>query len=132
VQGWPKAEAVKEMKGGGFNFHEKYYESYVRYIMEMDVEKVKYHHLLRAMDYLISIKEEIEKELYNQLVTLFSPDVDLVFYDLTSSYFEGEGPDLHPDNPRSTGEGWAYRQGSAPGGESVERQAGAEGGRGGR
>ena len=32
--------------------------------------------------------------LYNELVTLFCPDVDLVFYDLTSSYFEGEAPEL--------------------------------------
>jgi protein tyrosine/serine phosphatase len=41
VQGWPKTEAVKEMKGGGFNFHEKYYQGYARYIMDMDVEEVK-------------------------------------------------------------------------------------------
>ena len=64
------------------------------YIPELKSDEVEYHHLLRAMDYLISIKEEIEKDLYNRLVTLFSPDVDLVFYDLTSSYFEGQGPDL--------------------------------------
>jgi transposase len=64
------------------------------YIPELHGEDVEYHHLLRAMDYLISIKDEIEKDLYNQLITLFSPDVDLVFYDLTSSYFEGDGPEL--------------------------------------
>jgi transposase len=64
------------------------------YIPELKAEEVDYHHLLRAMDYLISIKEEIEKDLYNELITLFCPDVDLVFYDLTSSYFEGEGPGL--------------------------------------
>ncbi len=57
-------------------------------------EEVDYQHLLRAMDYLIEAKEPIEKELFNQLLTIFSPKVDLVFYDLTSSYFEGEGPDL--------------------------------------
>ena len=64
------------------------------YIPELNAEAVEYHHLLRAMDYLISIKEQIERDLYNELVTLFCPDVDLVFYDLTSSYFEGEGPEL--------------------------------------
>lgn len=64
------------------------------YIPELRTEEVEYHQLLRAMDYLISIKEQIERDLYNELVTLFSPDVDLVFYDLTSSYFEGEGPEL--------------------------------------
>jgi transposase len=64
------------------------------YIPELHAGDVEYHHLLRAMDYLISIKDEIERDLYNQLVTLFSPDVEVVFYDLTSSYFEGEGPEL--------------------------------------
>ncbi len=64
------------------------------YIPELRAEQVEYHQLLRAMDYLISIKDEIERDLYNELVTLFSLDVDLVFYDLTSSYFEGEGPEL--------------------------------------
>jgi transposase len=57
-------------------------------------EEVDYQHLLRAMDYLVEAKKPIEKELFNQLLTLFSPKVDLVFYDLTSSYFEGEGPEL--------------------------------------
>jgi transposase len=56
--------------------------------------EVDYQHLLRAMDYLIETKDSLEKELFNQLLTLFSPTVDLVFYDLTSSYFEGEGPGL--------------------------------------
>ena len=57
-------------------------------------EEVDYQHLLRALDYLVEAKESIEKELFNQLLTIFSPKVDLVFYDLTSSYFEGEGPEL--------------------------------------
>lgn len=41
VQGWPKEEAVREMKDGGFNFHAKYYESYAKYILNLDVEKVR-------------------------------------------------------------------------------------------
>jgi protein tyrosine/serine phosphatase len=41
VQGWPKDEAVKEMKEGGFNFHAKYYESYAQYITNLDVEKMR-------------------------------------------------------------------------------------------
>jgi len=60
----------------------------------LNSEEVDYQHLLRAMDYLVEAKESLEKELFNQLVTLFSPKVDLVFYDLTSSYFEGDGPGL--------------------------------------
>jgi transposase len=57
-------------------------------------KEVDYQHLLRAMDYLIEAKEWVEKEVFNRLLTVFSPKVDLVFYDLTSSYFEGEGPEL--------------------------------------
>jgi len=47
----------------------------------------------RAMDYLLGLKEKLERHLYFKLRDLFSLKVDLVFYDLTSSYFEGEGPD---------------------------------------
>ncbi len=49
--------------------------------------------LYRAMDYLLALKEPLEQQLYWKLRDLFSLSVDLVFYDLTSSYFEGEGPE---------------------------------------
>jgi len=64
------------------------------YIAELKEEEITYPHLLRAMDYLVEIKEEVERDLYNELVKLFSLEVDLVFLDLTSCYFEGEGPEL--------------------------------------
>lgn len=46
----------------------------------------------RALDILSKHKERIEKELYLRLRDLFHLKVDVVFYDLTSTYFEGEGP----------------------------------------
>jgi len=60
------------------------------YLPGIEAEQVEYHHLLRAMDWLIGEKEIIEKELANQMLTLFDQEVDLVFYDVTSSYFEGD------------------------------------------
>jgi len=45
----------------------------------------------RGLDYLLEMKEEIENHLYWKFRDLFSMEVDLVFYDLTSSYFEGRG-----------------------------------------
>lgn len=45
-----------------------------------------------TLDKLILYKKEIEKELFLRLRNLFSLNVDLVFYDLTSTYFEGNGP----------------------------------------
>jgi len=47
----------------------------------------------RALDHLLEMKEEVENHLYGQFRDLFSMEVDLVFYDLTSSYFEGDGPE---------------------------------------
>jgi len=47
----------------------------------------------RAMDHLLEMKEEIENHLYWLFRDLFSMEVDLIFYDLTSSYFEGKGPE---------------------------------------
>jgi transposase len=41
---------------------------------------------------LVGHKQQIEKHLFLRLRNLFSLKVDLVFYDLTSTYFEGKGP----------------------------------------
>ncbi|MBT9147641.1 MAG: hypothetical protein DDT32_01403 [Syntrophomonadaceae bacterium] len=49
--------------------------------------------LYRALDHLLGMKKEIENHLYGRFRDLFHMEVDLVFYDLTSSYFEGEGPE---------------------------------------
>lgn len=45
-----------------------------------------------TLDRLVRSKERIEKELFLSLRNLFSLKVDMVFYDLTSTYFEGHGP----------------------------------------
>jgi transposase len=47
-----------------------------------------YHHLLRAMDRLIAIKEQAEPLLAKRFLSMFDAQVDLVFYDITSTYFE--------------------------------------------
>jgi transposase len=46
----------------------------------------------RTLDVLIRAKERIEVALYHRLRDLFSLRPDLVLYDLTSTYFEGAGP----------------------------------------
>lgn len=57
-------------------------------------ELFSYQHFLRAMDVLSQAREKIEQALYSQLVNLFTLKLNLVFYDLTSTYFEGKGPTL--------------------------------------
>jgi transposase len=46
----------------------------------------------RTLDQLLAHKNAIEHELFVRLRDLFSLEVDMVFYDLTSTYFEGKGP----------------------------------------
>jgi len=48
----------------------------------------------RTLDQLAARRLAIEDELYLRLRDLFSLKVDYVFYDLTSTYFEGHGPPL--------------------------------------
>jgi transposase len=48
----------------------------------------------RTLDHLSARRLAIEEELYLRLRDLFSLKVDCVFYDLTSTYFEGHGPPL--------------------------------------
>jgi transposase len=57
--------------------------------------RVRSHQLqqwYRTLDQLVERKEKIEHELYLSLRDLASFHVDAVFYDLTSTYFEGKGP----------------------------------------
>jgi transposase len=46
----------------------------------------------RSLDQLLAHKAAIEHALFVTLRDLFSLRVDMVFYDLTSTYFEGDGP----------------------------------------
>lgn len=46
----------------------------------------------RTLDELLPHKARVEVELFARLRDLFSQEVELVFYDLTSTYFEGAGP----------------------------------------
>ena len=46
----------------------------------------------RTLDQLLACKAAIEHALFLRLRDLFSLQVDMVFYDLTSTYFEGRGP----------------------------------------
>jgi hypothetical protein len=47
----------------------------------------------RAMDWLIEIAPELEHEVFWQVATLLDSEVDLLFFDTTSTYFEIDEPD---------------------------------------
>ncbi len=50
-----------------------------------------YKQLLRAMDVLQARKKPVEEGLFGRVRELFSVPLHIVWYDLTSSYFEGDG-----------------------------------------
>ncbi len=64
----------------------------------------------RTLDALLPLKAALEEHLFGRFRHLFAPHCDLVFYDLTSTYLEGLGPeelaqhgysrDQRPRNPQ--------------------------------
>ncbi|KXB05053.1 hypothetical protein AKJ49_01450 [candidate division MSBL1 archaeon SCGC-AAA382A03] len=59
-----------------------------------DVTDVQKKSVYRTLERLVGEKDEIERRILEELKDNLEPNLDLVFYDLTSTYFEGEGPDL--------------------------------------
>jgi transposase len=53
-------------------------------------ERPAYQHLLRAMDRLILVKEKAEPYIAGLLHDKNKPEGDLVFYDITSTWFDGD------------------------------------------
>ncbi len=53
-----------------------------------EFKNIKLHHLYRTLDVLIDNKEKIEDILFGKTMNLFHSCIDVVFYDLTTIYFE--------------------------------------------
>ncbi|WP_166155405.1 IS1634 family transposase [Neochlamydia sp. AcF84] len=51
------------------------------------------HHIYRVLDYLSSFQKEIENLIFLKHVDRFGMRVDVIFYDVTTLYFEGVLPD---------------------------------------
>jgi len=47
----------------------------------------------RAMDWLLEVQGELEKEVFHQVASLLNLEVDLLFFDTTSTYFERDEAD---------------------------------------
>jgi DDE family transposase len=66
----------------------------------------------RAMDWLLEIRDELEKEVFGQVANLLNLEVDLLFFDTTSTYFEtgeADGPVARDERgmPAADGDGAA-------------------------
>ena len=55
--------------------------------------EVSVHNLYRAMDFLVAHHEEIQRSVFFSVATLLNLEVDLLFFDTTSTYFEIEDED---------------------------------------
>ncbi|WP_431955310.1 IS1634 family transposase, partial [Actinacidiphila sp. bgisy167] len=47
----------------------------------------------RAMDWLHEVQDDLEKQVFDEVAHLLNLEVDLLFFDTTSTYFELEEPD---------------------------------------
>lgn len=59
-------------------------------LLGVGVEKVNEDRLYRAHDQIVPHKEAIERHLRERFATLFNAEFELLLYDVTSTYFEGE------------------------------------------
>ena len=59
-------------------------------LLGVPVDQVYLQRLYRTLDVLLPHKEAIEKHLKERLGELFDLDYDLLIYDITSTYFEGD------------------------------------------
>ena len=55
-----------------------------------EFESLKLHHFYRAIDFLDENKDVIEEQLFYRHTNLFTSQLDLVFFDTTSTYVEGD------------------------------------------
>ncbi len=63
---------------------------WIRSVYAEGFESLRLEHFYRALGVLWKKKEEIERALYERGRDLFNQPVDLVFFDTTSVYYEGE------------------------------------------
>jgi len=67
-----------------------YQSSALADLLSVPAEKVNEDRLYRALDTLLPHKAGLEKHLQEKLGELFELDYDLLLYDVTSTYFEGQ------------------------------------------
>lgn len=58
-----------------------------------EFESLQLQHYYRVLDILAEHKDKIELHLFHRVRDLFNLGLDLVFWDTTSTYFEGKGPE---------------------------------------
>jgi len=68
-----------------------------------DLPEVAVQQLYRAMDFVLASEEELQREVYWSVANLLNLEVDLLYFDTTSTYFEIEEEDEGEDGFRKRG-----------------------------
>ena len=66
---------------------------WVKKVYRPEFESLQLQHFYRSLDFLAEHKEELEERLFSRVRDLFTLELDVVFYDTTTSYVHG----LHPE-----------------------------------
>lgn len=69
-------------------------DKWVNKVYRPQFKELQLHHYYRALDYLAEFKDRIEEELFFHVRNIFTLKLDLVFWDTTTTYFEGQGPQM--------------------------------------
>ena len=56
----------------------------------LGIENIDLHHLYRSLDYLSKYQQAIQNNIYQPSINLFNQGLDVVFYDVTTFYFESD------------------------------------------
>src|SRR5712691_5095342 len=71
------------------------------------IEAVSDDELYRAMDFLLACSERVQESVFFSVANLLNLEVDVIFFDTTSTYFEVDldepGDDEEPDEPDGEG-----------------------------
>lgn len=67
-----------------------YHRTALSSMLGVHVEKVNDSRLYRTLDKVLPLKQQIEQHLKQRVGELFTQDFDLLLYDVTSTYFEGQ------------------------------------------
>ncbi len=72
------------------------FDSYRFYIPNLETALV--HNLYRSMDFLLDVKDELEEQVFYSVANLLNLEVDLLYFDTTSSYFEVQPSEVDEDD----------------------------------
>jgi transposase len=75
--------------------HEKWFaQTAMDLLLDCDAAVAEKDRLYRALDRMVAHKDELERHLADKWRDLFGASFDVLLYDLTSTYFEGDAPEV--------------------------------------